>query len=153
MPALVLAGLAKGIGEGLWQGAVFHCFGGFFDVIFKSYELDLDAVFVCAAAVVVDGKQDIATAGIAVFGFTDGADIDSMTVVGLQLALGFCFALGLNAGQDAVIGFVGVTEAHDVGVGILHDAYEAFFFAVLEEVFVDTARAAMDEQKVELVIV
>ena len=62
---------------------------------------------------IVDMQQDIAAAGIAVFGFADRADIDGMAV--MVLAVGTIV-------KDAVVGLMGVAKTHNIGIGIVHDA-------------------------------
>lgn len=137
-------GGSQGFGVGVGQAAIFDGLGGFFYIIVEADEVCPDAVFVSDTAVVIDVQDNIAALGIAVFGLADGADVDSVTVV--ILAVGAVV-------KDAVIGFMRMAETHDIGIGVVHDAHKAFFFAVLEQVFIDPSGAAVDQEKVKFIIV
>lgn len=126
------------------QTAVFYGPGCFFYVVVEPDEFDLYAVFATDAAVVIDMQQDVSTPGVAVFGFAYGANIDGVTEVVLPV---------LAVVENAVVGLVGMAEAHDICVGVVHDAEHTFFFAVFKQVFVDLSGAAVYKQQVQLVIV
>jgi hypothetical protein len=114
--------LTQGVGEGVWQWAVFDCPGGFFDVVGETDEFHADTVLFLVVAVAVDMEEDITSAGVAVLGFTDGADVDGMTEPGYEPGREgrgwfrggrrgwFGGWLVCNGGEHPVIRFVGVAE-------------------------------------------
>jgi len=132
------------LGKRIRQRTVFHGARRLFNVVGETHKLDPDALLVLRAAVFADPQHDVTASGIAVLWFADGPDIDGVTEVGW----------GFGAGkQDPVVGLMRMAEAHNIGIGILHDPHHALFFPILKKVFIDAARTAVDEEEVELVLI